>query len=189
VTRSTLIRALFMICIAAYPFIILFGLKYLPPTFFGVALLFLLAMRYGILLPEERPILVPMLLIFISYALVAAISGSQSMLLYYPAVVSFTLCAVFLNSLRQGEPLLLRIIRARGIPMSVHGPRYLYRLTAVWSGFFIVNGLISIWTSTQSIEIWTFYNGFLSYLLIAAFVGVEYAFRRWYKRRMGVENP
>ena len=81
-TRSNLIRALFMICIAAYPFIILFGLKYLPPTFFGVALLFLLAMRYGILLPEERPILVPMLLIFISYALVAAISGSQSMLFY-----------------------------------------------------------------------------------------------------------
>lgn len=188
-TRSTLIRALFVSCIAAYPFIILFGLKYLPPTFFGVALLFLLAMRYGVLLPEERPVLVPILLIFVTYALVAAISGSQAMLLYYPAVVSFTLCGVFLNSLRQGDPLLLRIIRARGWPISEHGPRYLYRLTAIWSGFFIANGLVSIWTSTQSLEIWTFYNGFLSYVLIATLMGVEYIFRRWYKRRMGVDNP
>jgi len=189
VTRSNLIRGLFVSCIAAYPFIILFGLKYLPPTFFGIALLFLLAMRYGVLLPEERPILVPMLLVFVTYALVAAISGSKMMLLYYPAVVSFTLCGVFLNSLRQGEPLLLRIVRARGLPISVHGPRYLYRLTAIWCGFFIANGLVSIWTSTQRIEIWTFYNGFLSYLLIAAFVGIEVIFRRWYKRRMGVDNP
>ena len=188
-TRSTLIRAVFIACIAAYPFIILFGLNYLPPSAFGLALLVLLAMRYGVLLPAERPILLPMLLIFLAYALVATVSKSQPMLLYYPAVVNFTLSAVFLNSLREGDPLLLRIIRARGWPISVHGPRYLYRLTAIWSAFFIVNGLVSIWTSTLSIEAWTLYNGFLSYCLVAVLVGVEYLFRRYYKRRMGVENP
>jgi len=188
VTRSTIIRAVFIACIAAYPFIILFGLKYLPPSAFGLALLVLLAMRYGVLLPEERPILLPMLLVFLAYALTATISGSDVMLLYYPAVVNFTLSAVFLNSLRVGEPLLLRVIRARGWPVSAHGPKYLYRLTAVWAAFFIANGLVSIWTSTLSIETWTLYNGFLSYCLVAAFVGIEYTFRRYYKRRMGVEN-
>jgi uncharacterized membrane protein len=179
----------FLACIAAYPFLIFFGLKYLPPSAIGLALLVLLAMRYGVLLPAERPILVPMLLVFLCYALAAALSKSQVMLLYYPAVVNFTLCGVFLYSLHQGDPLLLRIIRARGMPVSVHGPRYLYRLTAIWAGFFVINGLISIWTSSLSIEAWTLYNGFLSYCLVAVLIAVEYTFRRYYKRRMGVENP
>jgi uncharacterized membrane protein len=188
VTRSTLIRALFLACIGLYPVFVFFGLSYLPPSFFGIALLVLLAMRYGVLLPEERPVLVPLLAVFVTYALVAAVSGSEAMLLYYPAVVNFGLCGVFLNSLRQGDPLLLRIIRARGWPMSEHAPIYLYRLTAVWAAFFVANGLVSIWTTTLGIEAWTLYNGFLSYVAVAVFVGIEYTFRRWYKRRMGVDE-
>lgn len=188
-TRPTLIRAVFLTCLAAYPFIVLFGLQFLPPSAFGLALLVLLALRYGVLLPSERPILLPMLVVFLAYALVTTLSRSQTMLLYYPAVVNFTLSAVFLYSLRQGDPLLLRIIRARGWPVSVHGPKYLYRLTGIWAVFFIINGLVSIWTSTLSLEAWTLYNGFLSYCLVALLVGIEYLFRRRYKRRMGVENP
>ena len=118
----------------------------------------------------------------------ATVLKSSVMLLYYPALVNFCLCAVFLNSLRQGDPLLLRMIRARGRPLSKHVPRYLYRLTAVWAGFFVLNGLISIWTITVTIKVWTLYNGLLSYFLIATLVGGERVFRRYYNRRMAVEN-
>ena len=187
-TRSTLIRALFLTCIGLYPFLVYFGLNHLPPGFFGIALLVLLAMRYGVLMPEERPVLVPILLVFVSYALIAAVSGSHTMLLYYPALVNFCLCGVFLNSLRQGEPLLLRVIRARGWPLSEHAPTYLYRLTAIWAGFFVANALVSIWTTTLGIQAWTLYNGFLAYIAVAVFVGIEYVFRIWYKRRMGVHE-
>jgi uncharacterized membrane protein len=189
VIRLNLIRALFVASVAAYPFLVYFGLQFMPPSAFGLALLVLLALRYGVLLPSERPILVPMLLIFVTYALTATLSGGRLMLLYYPAVVNLTLCGVFLNSLRQGDPLLLRIVRARGLPVSEHGPKYLYRLTGVWAAFFALNALISIWTSTQTIEVWTLYNGFLSYCLVALLFGVEYVFRHFYKRQMGIKNP
>jgi len=188
VTRSKLIQALFVTCIAAYPFIVFFGLKYLPPSAIGLVLLVLLAMRFGVLLPAERPILLPMLLVFVGYALTATLSQSEVMLLYYPAVVNFTLFGIFLNSLRLGDPLLLRIIHARGLPVSEHGHRYLYVLTAIWSVFFVVNGLISIWTSTLSLEAWTLYNGFLSYCAIGVLFGVEYVFRLFYYRRMGIDK-
>jgi uncharacterized membrane protein len=188
VTRSILVRVLFSSCIAAYPVLVYFGLQFMPPSAFGVALLVLLAMRYGVLLPSERVILVPMLLIFVAYALTATLSGSQLMLLYYPAVVNFTLCGVFLNSLRVGDPLLLRIIRARGITPSVHGPGYLYWLTGIWAAFFIVNGAISIWTSTLSLEIWTLYNGFLAYCAMAVLAAGEFVFRHFYLRRMGASD-
>ena len=116
--RSVLRRIFFVACIAVYPFIIYFGLQYLPPSFFGLVLLALLGMRYGILLPEERPILLPILLVFVAYALAATLLKSTSMLLYYPALVNFSLGTVFVYSLRQGDPILLRIIRARGWPIS-----------------------------------------------------------------------
>ncbi len=187
-TRQGLIRAAILLCVAAYPFIIFFGLKHFPPSALGLVLLVLLALRYGVLLPAERPILLPVLAIFLTYAATAAISQSQMMLLYYPAVVNFTLSGVFLNSLRSGDPLLLRIIRARGITPNVHTPAYLYWLTGIWAAFFIVNGAISIWTSTQSLEIWTLYNGFLAYCAIAVLAAGEYVFRYFYKRRVGVSD-
>jgi uncharacterized membrane protein len=183
------IRVFFVVCMAAYPFIVYFGIRHLPPSFFGLALVVLLAMRFGVLVPEERPILLPMLLVFLGYATTAAILKSTSMLLYYPALVNFCLCVVFANSLRQDEPLLLRIIRARGVPISIHTPKYLYRLTAVWATFFAINGSIAIWTSTMSMEIWTLYNGLISYFIVATLIGGELLFRRHYKRRMGVGSP
>lgn len=183
---SRAVRAGFLACIALYPFIVYFGLQVLPPGFFGLLLVVLLALRYGVLLPAERPILLPILLIFAAYAIVAVLLESRQMLLYYPALVNFCLCTVFVGSLRQGEPLLLRIVRARGMPVSRHGPTYLFRLTAVWAGFFAANALVSIWTAALSIEMWTLYNGLLSYFLVAALIGGEWLFRRHYKRRMGV---
>jgi uncharacterized membrane protein len=189
VTRSTLVRAAFLACIAAYPFIIFFGLEHLPPSVFAIALMILLGMRYGVLLPSERSIYLPLLFIYLAYAITAALSRSAAMLLYYPAIVNFTMSGVFLLSLRQGEPLLLRLVRARGFEIGPHGPVYLYRLTAIWAAFFIVNALVSTWTSTQSIEVWTLYNGFLSYCLVGALLGLEMLFRGQIKRRMGVEKP
>jgi uncharacterized membrane protein len=186
VKRPQAVRAGFILCIAVYPFIVYFGIQVLPASFFGLALLALLAMRYGVLLPDERPILLPVLLIFAAYAIAAMVLESTRMLLYYPALVNFCLCAVFVGSLRQGEPVLLRIVRARGMPVSKHGPKYLARLTLVWACFFAANGVVSIWTAALSIEIWTFYNGLLSYFLVATLAGGEWVFRRRYKRRMGV---
>lgn len=187
-TLSLPIRALFVACIALYPVFVYFGLQYLPPSFFGLALLVLLGMRFGVLLPEERPVLIPVLLIYVAYAAVAAFIDSKAMLLFYPVLVSFSLCGLFLNSVRIGEPLLLRMMRARGLTLSEHATRYLHKLTLIWAGFFVVNGLVAAWTTTLSIEIWTLYNGFLSYVLVATLFAVEYVFRGWYKRRVEVDQ-
>lgn len=183
---SRAIRVLFILTVATYPFIIYFGIRVLPPSFFGLVLVTLLAMRYGVLLPKERQMLLPLLLVFFIYAVATTVVRSTEMLLYYPALVNFSLLAIFGASLRYGEPLLLRIVRARGMPISRYGPAYLYRLTAVWAGFFAANGLVATWTAGLSIESWTLYNGLISYFLIAGLVGGEYLFRAHYKRRMGV---
>lgn len=187
-THTMLVRALIMLFFIAYPFIIYFGLSVLPPSFFGLVLIVLLGLRFGILLPEERLLFLPVLLVFLVYAVITVLGDSAQLLLYYPALVNFTFFLVFANSLRSGEPLLLRFVRARGYATSDHTPRYLFWLTMVWAVFFVFNGLVSIWTSTLSIQAWTLYNGLISYFLVTILGAGEWLFRRYYKKRVGVST-
>jgi uncharacterized membrane protein len=187
-TRATLVRALVMIFFIAYPFIVYFGLGVLPPSFFGLVLVVLLGLRFGVLLPEERLVFLPILLIFLAYAVTTVFVDSVHLLLYYPALVNFTFFLVFANSLRSAEPLLLRFVRVRGYAMSEHTPQYLFWLTAIWAVFFVLNGLVSIWTSTLSMQAWTLYNGLISYFLVALLGAGEWLFRRHYKKRLGIST-
>ena len=188
-SQTIFIRVLFVIFVVLYPFVVYFGLRYLPPSFFGVMLAVVLAMRFRVLVSEERPVLLPILAVFIAYAVASAALQSVTMLLYYPVLVNFSLCAVFANSLRHEESILLRLIRARGVQVSKYGPKYIHRLTACWAIFFAVNGIIALWSTTLSIEAWTAYNGLIAYVIVGALVGGERIFRRYYKKHMGVWNP
>ena len=181
-----MVRALLAAFFVSYPFLVYFGIQFLPPSFFGLVLIVLLAMRLGVLLPDERRVFVPMLLVFLVYAAATAISDNAKMLLFYPALVNFSMCIVFLNSLRGDESLLLRIVRARGVEINEYVPRYLYRLTALWAGFFVINGLVSIWTISLSLQAWTLYNGLISYMVVAVLAGGELLFRRHFKKRKGI---
>jgi uncharacterized membrane protein len=188
VNLRVLIRVIFLMCFMSYPFIVYFGIKTLPPSFFGLVLIALLALRFGVLIKADRPVLLPVLLILMGYAVATAVSGNTQMLLFYPALVNFCLCAVFANSLRQEESLLLRIARARGVPIVDHLPLYLYRLTALWAVFFAINGMVAVWTITVSMEVWTLYNGLISYFIVGALIGGELLFRYYYRKRMGLDN-
>lgn len=183
-----LVRALVVIFFIAYPFIVYFGLSVLQPSFFGLVLVALLGLRFGVLLPEERRILLPILLVFLAYAVMTVFVDSAQLLLYYPALVNFTFFLVFANSLRSEAPLLLRFVRTRGYIISEYAPRYLFWLTAIWATFFVFNGLVSIWTSTLSMQAWTLYNGLISYILVAILGLGEWIFRHHYKKRVGVST-
>jgi len=186
--HTMLVRALIMVFFIAYPFIVYFGLSVLPPSFFGLILIVLLGLRFGVLLPEERLLFLPILLVFLAYAVMTVFVDSAQLLLYYPALVNFAFFLTFANSLRSGEPLLLRFVRARKGTLSDHAPRYLYWLTMIWAVFFVLNGLVSIWTSTLSLEAWTLYNGLISYVLVGILSVGEWLFRWYYKKRVGVST-
>jgi uncharacterized membrane protein len=183
------IRVFFFICFMLYPFIVYFGLKTLPPSFFGLVLMVLLALRFGVLTKADRTILLPVLFALMAYAIATTVSGNTRMLLFYPVMVNFCLCAIFANSLRHEESLLLRMVRARGLPIVDHIPPYLYRLTALWAIFFALNGMIAVWTTTVSMKVWTLYNGLISYFIVATLIGAELVFRSYYRKRIGLENP
>jgi uncharacterized membrane protein len=57
-------------------------------------------------------------------------------------------------------------------------------VTQVWCGFFIVNGVIALFTALfASSALWWFYNGFLAYIFIGLLFAGEYFVRQQAKRR------
>ena len=187
--QAQIVKALVVLFFIAYPFIVYFGLSYFPPSFFGLVLVVLLAVRFGIIKPEERKLMFPILLMFIAYAIVTVILDDTRLVLYYPALVSLVMCFVFANSLRDDEPLLLRLVKAKGMKTSKHTPQYLFWLTGLWAMFFAFNGIASYWSSTISLHAWTLYNGLISYFIIGFLMAVEWLYRRHYKKKKGVIDP
>lgn len=183
---NVFLRAAFFILLALYPAFVYFGLQHLPIGFFGTVLALLLLFRASVMASAERRAILPILVVHFAYAVTASLSGSQELLLWYPALVNFSFCLLFALSLRHEESFLLRMVRARNIKMSEYGPSYLNRLTAVWAAFFLLNGAMAILTGAISVKTWALYNGFIAYLLIAALIGGELLFRFWYKRSKGV---
>lgn len=185
---SVVLRIIFVVILALYPIFVFFGLRVLPPGVVGLVLAVLLMIRFGVIRLTERSTALPGFIVLFLYAAASALLGSTQMLLYYPVLVNALLLVLFAGSLRSKEPLLIRIVRARGTPVGEHASRYLTRLTAIWAGFFLVNGLVSVWTTTTSMEIWTIYNGVISYLIIGVLASAEWIYRGYYKKRYEIDD-
>jgi uncharacterized membrane protein len=110
---------------------------------------------------------------------VLAALGSQAWLRAYPVLVSGMLLGLFVHSLRYGPPVIESIARLRHADLSPRAVAYTRRVTQVWCGFFLVNGLIAaalgLWASWSW---WTLYNGVISYVLIGLLLVGEKLLRR-----------
>lgn len=181
-----IVRVTFVALLTLYPFAVYFGIRFLPVSFFAALLAVLVAMRFVFTSPDERRSILPVVALMFAFAIGAAIYGKAQALLYYPALMNLLLGTLFASSVRNGDPILLRIVRARRIPMSKYGPAYITRLTMLWAAFFFLNALVSLWTTTLTLEAWTLYNGLVTYVIVALLFVIELLYRRHYKKRMGV---
>jgi uncharacterized membrane protein len=181
-------RLVFIGLLGLYPFVVYFGIRILPATFFALLLAVVVMLRATVVRAEERTMVLPVILLLFVYAVGAAIVGRTQALLYYPVLVNTLLCISFTLSLRAGNPIFLRIVRARGMPMSEHGPRYLTRLTSVWAFFFAMNALAALWTTTTTLKIWTLSNGLISYVLVGTLILCEWLYRIYYQRKRHVRD-
>lgn len=186
-TGASFLRPAFVGLLALYPFAVYFGTQFLPAAYFGIALGLIVLLRLAIIRPEERRLVLPLTSLLLLYAVFAAAIGRTQALLYYPVLVNVMLFLLFAVSLMSDEPLLLRFVRLRGMKMSRHAPPYLWRLTAIWSAFFIANGLIALWTTTKSLEVWTLYNGLVSYILVGLLMLIEMIYRNYKRKSLGLE--
>ena len=170
----------------AYPVLVYFGLAYLRPSVFGVALLVIALLRMrSIPSNQRRELLIPLLLLMI-YSAGIALSDSELLLRTYPVVMSLTVFYIFAKTLWQPPTMIERLAAMRGVEISPEGlGGYVQRLTLIWCVFLAINASIAAYTAIySSLKAWAFYNGFLAYILMGTLFLGEMIFRRFYKRRV-----
>lgn len=166
-----------------YPFLVYFGLPYLPPgplvaVAVGLGGLHLLRQRGRGLMPRWGLLLIPcVLLVLLALRPVLAAQA-------YPPLVSLCLAATFAWSLAHPPTAIERIARLTSPDLSSDAIAYTRTVTKVWTAFFVANAAIAtacaLWFP---VAVWTLWTGFVSYLLIGVLIAGELAVRRWRARQ------
>lgn len=119
-------------------------------------------------------------------ALLAYWSGALLPLRFYPVLVNAVFLTVFAYSLMVPPSTIERLARLQDPNLPPAAIAYTRGVTQVWCGFFALNGAIALYTAMfSSIAQWSFYNGFLAYLLMGLLFAGEYCARCYFKRRHG----
>lgn len=129
-------------------------------------------------------------LLAVAACLLLSLINNEVALRAYPVVINALMLAVFGGSLRAGQTVIERLARLRQPDLPPAGVRYTRRVTQVWCGFFIANGLIAaalaLWGSWQA---WAWYNGAVSYALIGLLLAGEYLLRPRLAMRVPAVRP
>ena len=116
------------------------------------------------------------------FALCALFSGGALAYLY-PLIINFSLAVLFALSLRS-TPAITRLALLKQPALNERGRAYTRKLTEIWLGFFVLNGLLSAVLLLPRDKIyWSVYCGAISYVLIGALIGGEMIFRKFYVKK------
>ena len=116
-----------------------------------------------------------------AFFLFAALRNAGGSLTLYPLLVSGAMLAIFTASLIHPPTVIERLARLQHPDLPPEGVRYTRRITQIWCGFFIANGsIIAALALLHADRAWTWYTGFISYLLMGALFAGEWIYRRIY---------
>jgi len=171
-----------------YPAIVYLALQVSQPRGVALCLLLLLAARLGLsargrLLDTLRVVRLPLLAV--GAALLAAAAWNDPLSLRAtPALVSFALLAAFARSLAGPESVIEGYARVQLGALTAEDSRYCRRVTLLWCGFFVANGIVASWLAVAgSLESWALYTGVIAYGLMGALFASEFVYRQWRFRR------
>lgn len=98
-------------------------------------------------------------------------------LLFYPVLMNVLGLVLFAVSLRT-RPIIERFARMKHPNLPPEGVRWCRKVTVVWCVFFVLNGSAALATVLSGDrDLWTLYNGFVSYLLMGLLFAGEWLLR------------
>jgi len=199
--------ALLSVALLAYPFLVYVLLQHVQAAAIGTVLFVLVVARYFLLkgsastnqpagltsVTQEKS---PALKALLPLTLVGVASGASMLLSNHPLAVrlnpvwmSLTMLAIFGWSLYSPPSMIERFARLAQADLPPHAIGYTRQVTKVWCIFFVINAAIALWTALWApLQVWTLYNGLISYLLMGLLFGVEYLVRRLRQRQFALRE-
>jgi uncharacterized membrane protein len=168
---------LFTLTGVLYPFMVYLGVNRASPALFALGLAVVWLIRAPSLLKQLGGRW--MLAAAWGYCALLAFSGEAALLRWYPTLITAVLLAVFGLSLKYGPPIIERIARVSEPDLPDAAIPYTRKVTWVWVGFFIFNGIVSAaLTLWAPLKLWTLYNGLLVYFIMGTLFVGEWLIRR-----------
>ena len=182
---NLVVKGLAAVLVIIYPLVIYFGLEHFEPRFLAIFLVLILFLRFASgstmqgLGNKNQQLFIAILTIIILVATLK--NNSLDGLKIYPVVVSFSFLLFFGYSLINPPSIIERIARLQEPDLPAEGVIYTRNVTKIWCVFFLLNGSIALYTSFfTSLEIWTLYNGLVSYLIMGCLFAGELIVRKFY---------
>ncbi|MDR3439081.1 hypothetical protein [Telmatospirillum sp.] len=170
----------------AYPFLVYFGMTALPPAALVLIALGLIALRMaGFSGLAGRMVSLAIIAVAVLALVFLLLVSPYLAVKIYPVAVSLGTALLFLLSLRFPPTAIERIARLTQPDLPPAGIAYTRKVTQVWIGFLIGNAFVSALTALWgSLELWTLWNGLLSYLAMGGLFVGELLVRRRVQRRI-----
>jgi len=177
-----LLAAVLLAASVAYPLVVYLALGHVSPRWIALLLAALALARAAV--TREA--------FWLGAAALAGVLAAASFLgdrwgplQLYPALVNLVMLGLFASSLWHGPTVVERLARLREPDFPPAAVAYTRRVTQVWCGFFVVNGLAAAATALwASAAVWALWNGLLSYVAMGALMGGEWLVRRRVRGRI-----
>ncbi|UKV13126.1 hypothetical protein L6172_13825 [Thalassospiraceae bacterium SW-3-3] len=167
-----------------YPVLVYFGLTVFSPQIILIGLLILVLLRAASFALQKRYGAAGLAVLVAVIVAAGGIASELVAIRFYPVIVSLTMGTIFTVTLFTERPMVERLARLKMPDLDAYSVAYTRKLTKVWIGFFALNAMIATWTALYaSMEIWTLYNGLLSYVLIGILFIGEWPVRRFLRAR------
>ena len=102
---------------------------------------------------------------------------------FTPVIINLNFLILFATSMFKPPSMVERFARLRFKDLPPVATPYCRKVTLIWILFFIANGSIAYWTIFQDIKVWTFYNGFLAYILMGFLFASEFLYRTFFLKK------
>ncbi|WP_404420640.1 hypothetical protein [Thalassospira australica] len=179
-----------------YPVLVYFGLSVFSPQIILIGLLIIVLLRAVTFVFAKRYAAAGLAVLVAGIVTIGGVASELLAIRFYPVIVSLTMGSVFTVTLFTDKPMVERLARMRMPDLDDYSIAYTRKLTKIWIGFFVTNALIAGWTALYAnMEIWTLYNGLISYILMGLLFIGEWPVRRMLRARHdrktanGTESP
>ncbi len=176
-------KILAAILVVAYPFIVYFGLKFWSIGLLAPVLIAIFCLRFILIKGKLKELTWLVKIITLMVILILCLSWllqKTQLLLFYPVMMNGLFLLFFAYSLFHPPTIIERLARLQEPDLPEEGIIYTKKVTQIWCVFFLFNGSVAIWTCLQNnLEIWTLYNGAISYVLMSVLFAGEWLVRKW----------